>query len=176
VKIAVSGIANAPTTLGNTIRISSAQRTGGLSDQILIHELTHVWQFQTRGMQYMSNSLCAQVQAIISKGDRNFAYTLTGEDIVNARSIDNLPAEKQAVFVELWFLHAMLQFPGASAPEPMRSNSACKSMMKEVQSAQPLPQKQVFEEIVYGPGRGRVATDKPNNGFPEIMPFVRWEF
>jgi hypothetical protein len=58
VRIAVAPIANAPTTLGNTIRISALLGRPGIPEHTLIHELSHIWQFQTRGTRYISNSLC----------------------------------------------------------------------------------------------------------------------
>lgn len=59
VRIVVGSIANAPTTLGNFVRISPRHEANGLPNAMLLHELTRVWQFQTRGPDYVSNSLCA---------------------------------------------------------------------------------------------------------------------
>lgn len=99
VRIVRASVANAPTTLGNTIRIP---RAGGLDRAVLIHELAHVWQYQTKGTAYISDSAWHQVGALLATGSRNAAYDLTEEDL-SAESIHDLPAEKQAVIIESWF-------------------------------------------------------------------------
>jgi hypothetical protein len=175
VRVVVASFANAPTTLGNVIRISPEYQVTGIPDSTLIHELTHVWQFQTRGMRYMSNSLCQQMQAIITRGNRNFAYDLSGEDVVRAGSIDRLPAEKQAMLVELWYLEASLSFPGAPAPAPLRDNPVCQSMLAEVQSARPLSLGQIIDEAAFGPGNPRLMPS-PGDAEGQLMPLLRFEF
>lgn len=180
VRVVVSSVANAPTTLGNFIRISPAYRARGIPNSTVIHELMHVWQFQTRGMRYMSNSLCQQLHAVITKGDRNFAYDLTGEDIVRAGVIDRLPAEKQAMLVELWFTQASLLFPGASAPEPLRDNALCQAMLNAVQSARPLPLGQILDEAAFGPNDRRLfptpSGEPPGEPEGQLIPLLRFEF
>ena len=57
VQIVETGVINAPTTLGNHIRVSPGY---SMDDATLIHELTHIWQFQTQGNGYISNSLYHQ--------------------------------------------------------------------------------------------------------------------
>src|SRR5262245_42824241 len=63
VRVVHAIVANAPTTLGNFIRI---QMNGSIDRRTLIHELTHVWQYQTKGTQYIYDSLLHQVRASIS--------------------------------------------------------------------------------------------------------------
>jgi hypothetical protein len=178
VRIVVAPFANAPTTLGNFIRISPEIRRQGLPDSTLIHELTHIWQFQTRGMRYMSNSLCAQVTAIITEGDRNYAYDLTGTDVVRAGSIDRLPAEKQAMFVELTFMQGSLIFPGSPRAQRMRQHPICQSMLREVQAARPLLLGQIIEEAAFGPGSGRMIPGAPGTerDISPTVPLIRFDF
>jgi hypothetical protein len=176
VRVVVASVANAPTTLGNFIRISPEYRTRGIPDSTVIHELTHVWQFQTRGMRYMSNSLCQQVYAILTKGDRNYAYDLSGADIAKAGKIDQLPAEKQAMFVELWFLNRAMSFPGEPKPMLMRDNPICQSMMRQVQQARPLPFAQIIEEAALGPGRQHPLPSPSGEPEGRIMPLLRIDF
>jgi hypothetical protein len=177
VRIVVAPFANAPTTLGNFIRVSPEIRRQGMPDSTLIHELTHIWQFQTRGMRYMSNSLCAQVTAIITEGDRNYAYDLTGTDVVRAGSIDRLPAEKQAMFVELWFMQGALIFPGASGAQRMREHPVCQNMIREVQAGRPLLLGQIIEEAAFGPGSGRMIPGAPGTErATPTVPLFRFDF
>jgi hypothetical protein len=66
VRIVRTPLFNAPSTFGNTIRIEDPRL---FNDMILLHELTHVWQFQTQGTRYESNSLCSQISAAIRTGN-----------------------------------------------------------------------------------------------------------
>jgi hypothetical protein len=176
VRLVVAAVANAPTTLGNFIRISSEDRRNGVPSSTLIHELTHVWQFQTRGMRYMSNSLCQQMTAIIKKGDRNFAYDLTGKEIMEAGSIDRLPAEKQAMLVELWFLDQTMVFPDNALPQRLRDNAVCQSMIGEIQAARPLALGQIIDEAAFGPGNHRAFLPPAHEPEDQPVPLLRFEF
>ncbi|MFN4079873.1 MAG: hypothetical protein ACK4NS_03140 [Saprospiraceae bacterium] len=119
VRILLTGLAPA-TTPGNTIRLPADfslvdargpidPETGELplhqaNAQLLIHEMTHVWQFQHQGPGYITRSLGQQLAATISRGSRNFAYayTLSGRD-----SFFDFGPEQQAHIVENYY--AMLR-------------------------------------------------------------------
>lgn len=176
VRVVVASFANAPTTLGNFVRVSPEIARRGLDDSTLIHELTHIWQFQTRGMRYMSNSLCQQLTAVVTQGNRNFAYDLTGKDVVRAGTIDRLPAEKQAVFVELWFMGATLEFPGSPDPKAIREHPVCQSMMHQVQSARPLLLGEIIDEAAFGPGNHRLLPSPTGEPQAPTVPLIRFEF
>jgi hypothetical protein len=185
VRVAVASFANAPTTLGNFIRISPEIARRGIPDETLIHELTHIWQFQTRGMRYMSNSLCSQVKGMIMEGTRNAAYELSLEDVEQARSIDRLPAEKQAVFVEKWFMDQPLVSnaqpqPGVPNPSPrvvpIRKHPIAESMMREVQSAEPLALTEILDEAAFGPGHRHPSIGPAAEPSTPLIPFLRIEF
>jgi hypothetical protein len=133
VRIVPTRVVAAPTTLGNNIRVPPDY---ALSRQTLIHELTHVWQYQTKGTGYISNSICEQLGAIISTGDRNAAYQLT---IVAGQSIHRYSAEQQAVIVESYYADPKL----ANNPEFQR-------MMREVRVVRPIPTSLILEEAAYG--------------------------
>jgi hypothetical protein len=66
----------------------------------LIHELTHVWQYQNGGTSYISLSLSSQILATIRTGSRNAAYdyNLTPE----SSFFDFLP-EQQGLIVENYY-------------------------------------------------------------------------
>lgn len=72
----------APRTLGNTIHLKSSwgHFVGDgleLTDEgklTLIHEMTHVWQYQNGGLAYIPESLIAQLGAVLGSGDRGGAY------------------------------------------------------------------------------------------------------
>lgn len=149
VQVVQSKLASAPTTLGDVIRCN-----GQMSDRTLIHELMHVWQYQTRGTRYISDSLCHQLASLLRHGHRRAAYRLTGDDLDRASSIDQLTAEQQAVFVELWFADRALSFArdfgSTRVPWRLRDHTRCKALMQQIQRARPLSVGAIHSEAVYG--------------------------
>jgi hypothetical protein len=69
---------------------------GALREDIFIHELVHVWQYQKFGAGYISNALKAQV----SKEGYNYAYNKGWE---TSRSIHDFNAEQQADLVQDYY-------------------------------------------------------------------------
>jgi hypothetical protein len=67
--------------------------------QTLIHELTHVWQYQHGGTSYISISLLSQMVAG-ARGNRNFAY---GYQLVGGESFFDFSPEQQGFIVENYF-------------------------------------------------------------------------
>jgi len=103
--VVCASIVNTPAALGNVIRIPPGFALDSIT---LIHELAHVWQYQTRGTEYISSSLWHQARSILSTGSRRGAYDVTWEDLTTP-SIHELPAEKQAVIIERWFAYPHLR-------------------------------------------------------------------
>jgi hypothetical protein len=111
---------NAPTTLGNYVRIENEKK---FHDAVLVHELMHVWQYQTQGTRYISNSLCAQASAIWRTGDRNAAYEVFPNQLRDVRSIHDLSAERQARVVEFYFISTLMRSPDAEQRQRLRRPS-----------------------------------------------------
>jgi hypothetical protein len=108
VRVVMTKIMSSPTTMGNVIRIrpfdpKKAERSD-LDHSTLLHELTHVWQFQTRGAGYISNSLWRQG---FTEG-RDAAYAISAAQLRYVSSIADLSAERQARVVELYFVSTLL--------------------------------------------------------------------
>jgi hypothetical protein len=135
VRIVFTHIIAAPTTLGNNIRVPPDYV---LTLQTLIHELAHVWQYQTKGTAYISDSLLHQAAAAIGSGDRNAAYTYRVEP---GKSIHAYTAEQQAMIVEHYY-----------SDPALRTNPEYRRMIREVRAARPLPTSLIVEEAAYGPG------------------------
>lgn len=160
VRIVDSSVAAAPTTLGNFIRIPPQ---ASLTRRVLIHELAHVWQFQTKGTQYISDSLWHQTKAILETGDRGAAYTVT---IVPGQSIHRYTAEQQAMIIEHYFAR-----PG------LRTDPEYSRMIGEVRRARPLPPSQIEEEAAFGSGDPFRWPEPDRAGRPlRVIPIFRLEF
>lgn len=68
------------TAIGNTINLRSEHFVGNTMELsptgrlVLVHELAHVWQYQSGGFAYIRSSLFAQMVALIFTGSRRAAY------------------------------------------------------------------------------------------------------
>lgn len=88
-------------TVGNNIYVPPGFTiSDSYMAQTLIHELTHVWQYQHGGTSYISESLAAQIGAAIARGSRNFAYDY---QIRAGQSFFDFNPEQQGLIVENYF-------------------------------------------------------------------------
>ncbi len=165
VRVVHAVVANAPTTLGNFIRIPM---NGSIDRRTLIHELAHIWQYQTKGTAYISDSLFHQVAAAVTTGSRSGAYAVTEADM-RVSSINSLPAEKQAVIVETFY-----------AVPTVRTEADYMRFINQVRSARPLPESIILEEAAFGPGGGRrdmfEDPTRPGGASQGTVPILRIEF
>jgi hypothetical protein len=85
VKIVRGGAAalGASRTIGDTIYLQDGEFAGSCGLDLdpdsttLIHELTHVWQFQHGGASYIAGALSAQLGSVLTTGERDAAYDYT---------------------------------------------------------------------------------------------------
>jgi Domain of unknown function (DUF4157) len=167
VRIVESNIISAPTTLGNNIRIAPGYR---LDSSTLIHELTHIWQFQNHGLSYISDSLVHQLAGILGSGDRNAAYSYT---IIPGRPFANYTAEQQAMIVEDFYRQPS-----------KRSDLNFQRLIAEVRRATPAVRTDLdlYRESMYGPSYGRTDMfNQPGSGGSGdrqggTVPLIRYEF
>jgi hypothetical protein len=163
VRIVSTTLAAAPTTLGDYIRTA-----GPMSNATLIHELTHVWQFQHGGAAYISDSLCAQVGAWASTGSRNAAYDLTGV-LQAGKRFSEYTAEQQAMIVETYY-----------SDPAMQADAIYQALIDEVRRQQPVPaatrQRLIYEEGLYGPRHDHLPSLPDDRSLPPIMPLFRIDF
>jgi hypothetical protein len=162
VRIVITPFVNAPTTLGNYIRTA----VGSMPDSTLIHELTHIWQFQNKGTAYISDSSLHQIMATLSSGDRNAAYNVT---IVPGKSFHDYQAEHQAMIVETYFADANA-----------RNNLDYQRMIEEVRKSRPLAasvrMKLILEEAAFGADAFTQRLLPPKEIGDAGVPLLRIEF
>ncbi len=102
------------TTVANNIRVSEDFTISTpLMAERLIHEMTHVWQYQHGGTSYISVSLAAQIAASASTLSRNFAYDY---QLTPGKSFFSFLPEQQGLIVQNYF--AMLR----DKAEPFSTN------------------------------------------------------
>ncbi len=67
---------------------------------LIVHEATHVWQFQTGGPEYVLDAVSHNLEALAEKGDRGQAYVYELTEQLDLRS---MRAEPQAKLIEEWY-------------------------------------------------------------------------
>jgi len=163
VRIARTSIVATPTTLADTIRTSRE-----IGDATLIHELTHVWQFQTSGLTYISCSLAGQAEGAIAHGGRDWAYEYA-PPTVRSRLSDYGP-EQQAMIVEDAFRTHRLDDPPYAR------------LIAELRRARPRPggMAAAIDERALGPRRldpvGPLAPDPRSEEMGGTVPQLQWRF
>jgi len=100
----VVGTKGRPYTLGNTIRVPPGST---LDFRTLVHECTHVWQYQTKGTGYISDSAWHQIM------DKS-AYQVKIEP---RKSFSSYSAENQAVIIEAYYVDSLTN-PKAPVADP----------------------------------------------------------
>jgi hypothetical protein len=152
------GAKGRPYTLGNTIRIPRGTQ---FDAQTLVHEMTHVWQYQTRGTNYISDSVVHQLTS--GQG----AYDVT---LVPGQSIYEYTAEQEAVIVERYY---------ADDPPGWSQNPHVVRMIDEVRRARPLSSDDIRKETWFGPGKSPLDNIGPANDANRqtpTVPLIRIEF
>ena len=64
---------------------------------LLVHESTHIWQFQNVGLRYMADSLYHQGKGHVDHGDRNVAYHY---QLLPGKRLNRYNSEQQAKIIE----------------------------------------------------------------------------
>lgn len=182
IRVVQTRIANAPTTLGNQIRIAPGRPlTTEEGKSILAHECTHVWQYQTQGTRYITCSIGHQVDAALSTGSRNAAYF---NYQLSARSrFSDFPAEEQAQIVQDYYdMQYRYVGPRAAAPPSwVRQRQGDMQhyvrLIGELCAARPRGQVQIYTDALMQPLQQSLnpPTD-PSLQFVPLMPFLRVEF
>jgi hypothetical protein len=127
VRIGLTNVLAAPTTLGNLIRVK-----GTISDDTLVHELTHVWQYQTSGLHYISCALAGQAEGTVLHGGRDWTYQFDPSH--HGTHLADYGPEQQAEIVQVAFLTNQLDDPNFYGP-----------LVAEVRRARPRPEDPGFD-------------------------------
>ncbi len=149
-------------TMGNKILIPE---TKSLSAAKLVHEMTHVWQYQTRGTRYISDSALHQAFQGVDA-----TYTV---QLVSGQAFDKYTAEQQAVIVENYYIDALID-----SNRSYRNDPDVLRMIGEVRKARPLAEVRITQETWFGPNDPS-PREIPGSGTPKLsptVPLIRIEF
>ena len=89
------------TTIGNTIYTRSINLDDPRNDSVLVHECTHVWQYQNLGSRYVADALGAQLLLPNKNGRRGVAYNWEVTEVNRGNTDWNeFNKEGQAQFIQ----------------------------------------------------------------------------
>lgn len=148
IRLVRTSIANAPTTLGDQIRIAPDQRTDTPDwMSTLVHETTHVWQYQTHGTSYITDSIYHQLRAKRAMGTRDGAYY--NYQLKKGGHFSDYSAEEQAQLVEDYYDITVLYAKQTSVPKWVSQRKAdlplYEELITELRSAIPMPDSEIYE-------------------------------
>jgi hypothetical protein len=173
VRIAYDPVLTLSMAVGDTILFEPVH------DEILIHELAHVWQYQHLGSEYISHSGREQLTSIvksavqegITEATRSGAYEYNLEP---DKPLLDYGTEQQAMLAETYYAHHYGGGAGLTKKEvaildnridEFRSRSAPSESSSEQQLRE-------YEQNLMGPTLDTVDPDEPNQLIPLIE--IRW--
>ncbi|MGH9402930.1 MAG: hypothetical protein ACRD2P_12575 [Terriglobia bacterium] len=180
IRLVRTSVANAPTTLGNQIRIAPDQRTD-TPDWLstLVHEATHVWQYQTQGTSYITDSIYHQLRAKRAMGTRDGAYF--NYQLAKGRPFSAYSAEEQAQLVEDYYDITIFYAKKASTPQWVsvrkRDLPLYEALIAQLRSAIPMPDGVIYQRNLMSlpPGQQFPIVDSPY-GTVSVVPVIQIRF
>jgi len=179
IRIVETCILNAPTTLSNQIRVPPGWSFERDNRPVLVHECAHVWQFQTIGTRYITDSVYHNVSGQIATGNRNVAY-LNYQLNANC-SMSNFTAEEQATIIgdyyEITRIYQNDPSPPAWVSLRSRDLPIYERLIRQVRSSTPQTDSMVYQRsLMNQPMPGVPANSPGTQGFVPVMPLLEIRF
>jgi len=179
VRVVETTILNAPTTLGNQIRVPHGWSFDKDNKPVLIHECAHVWQYQTRGTSYITDSVFHNASGQIATGNRNVAYM--NYQLSQNSSIGDFSAEEQATIVgdyyELTRIYQNDPNPPAWVGVRRPDLPIYERLIQQVRSSTPMADSMVYQRsLMNQPSPGFDFTTPGTSGFAPVMPILEFRF
>ncbi|HTV01600.1 MAG TPA: hypothetical protein VMF13_13715 [Luteitalea sp.] len=178
IRIVETRVMNAPTTLGNQIRVSPGWTFEKGNKPVLVHECAHVWQYQTRGTSYITDSVYHNASGAIATGNRNVAYM--NYQLTAGSSIYDFTAEEQATIVGDYYEMTKIY---TTDPKPdwvnlrSRDMAIYERLIAQVRSARPQQDSMIYQQsLMNQPQPGMDFTSPGTQGFAPVMPLLEIRF
>jgi hypothetical protein len=179
IRVVETTILNAPTTLGSQIRVPHGWSFDQGNKPVLVHECTHVWQYQTRGTSYITDSVYHNASGQIATGDRNVAYM--NYQLSAKSTMWDFSAEEQATIVgdyyELTKIYQNTQTPPAWVVARRPDLPIYERLIEQVRSTTPLPDVTIYQRsLMNQPSPGFDFNTPGSQGFAPVMPLLEFRF
>jgi hypothetical protein len=182
IRVVQACVLNAPSVLGNNIRVPPGYsfRTIDLKTRqdnraVLIHEVGHIWQYQTMGSSYISDSVLHNSSAHILTGDRNVAYM--NYKLEQGVVIQQFSAEQQAEIISDYF--EITRLYGSDSQEPWvlyrrQFLTIYEDLIRQVRLRKPKTEHEIYQRDLYG--YPEPIRQVPERELTPILPFLRVRF
>lgn len=179
VRVVEANVLNAPTTLGNQIRVPYGWSFERDNRPVLVHEVAHVWQYQTQGAGYISDSVYHNASGAIATGNRNVAYM--NYRLTPGSGLLDFTAEEQATIVgdyyELTRIYQNDPSPPAWVQLRRPDLPLYERLIAQVRSATPRSDAAVYQQdLMNQPQRGVDLGVPPERQMAPTMPLVQFRF
>lgn len=180
VRIVEAHILNAPTTLGNQIRVPYGWTFEGARRAVLVHEFGHIWQYQTQGTGYITDSVYHNASGQIATGNRNVAYM--NYQLRDGSNFFDFTAEEQATIIgdyyEITRIYAGVEKPPAWVDVRSPDLPIYEKMIQQVRSATSRSDTKIYSDsLMFQPNNKMPDLNtRPGEGFTPMIPLVefRW--
>jgi hypothetical protein len=179
IRIVETRIMSAPTTLGNQVRVAPGWTFERDNKPVLVHECAHVWQYQTRGTSYITDSVYHNASGQIATGNRNVAYM--NYQLRTNSSIGDFTAEEQATIVGDYYEMTRIYQNEPNAPSwvALRSRdlTVYERLIQQVRSSTPQTDTMVYQRsLMNQPPPGLDFSSPATQGFAPVMPLLEIRF
>lgn len=180
VRIVEANILNAPTTLGNQIRVPYGWNFLGDRRAVLVHEFGHIWQYQTQGTGYITDSVYHNASGQIATGNRNVAYM--NYQLRDGSSFFDFTAEEQATIIgdyyEITRIYAGVTKPPAWVGVRSPDLPIYEKMLRQVRNAKPRSDSKIYSDSLMFQPNNRMPDPgtRPGEGFTPVIPLVQFKF
>jgi len=178
IRIVETRIMNAPTTLGNQIRVPPGWTFDNDNRPVLVHECAHVWQYQTKGTSYITDSVYHNVSAQIATGNRNVAYM--NYQLDTNSSMSAFTAEEQATIVGDYYEMTKIY---VTDPKPSwvalrsRDMAIYDRLIEQVRHSTPIEDSMIYQRsLMNQPAPGFELPSPGTQGFAPVMPLLEIRF
>jgi hypothetical protein len=181
IRVVETRILNAPTTLAGQIRVPHGWSFDGDNKPVLVHESTHVWQYQTRGTNYITDSVYHNASGQIATGNRNVAYM--NYQLQPNSNLSDFTAEEQATIVADYYEITRLHQNDATPPQWVVVRRPdlpiYERLIQQVRSAMPLPDTRIYQNSLMNQPQPGFDWSTPGPGgmqAPAVMPLLQVRF
>jgi hypothetical protein len=178
IRIVETRLLNAPTTLGNQIRVAPGWTFEDDRKPVLVHECVHVWQYQTRGTSYITDSVYHNASGQIATGNRNVAYM--NYQLSASSSMSHFTAEEQATIVgdyyELTRIYQNSPNPPSWVQLRSRDLPIYERLIQQVQLSTPQEDTMVYQRSLMNQPPPGLSNSPGTQGFAPVMPLLEIRF
>jgi hypothetical protein len=179
IRVVEARILNAPTTLGNQIRVPPGWSFSGPNRPVLVHETAHVWQYQTQGTSYITDSVYHNASGQIATGDRNVAYM--NYRLTPNASITQFTAEEQATIIGDYYEITRLYQNASHTPEWVNLRSPdlpiYERLIAQVRASTPRGDSMIYQRsLMTQPQPGFDFSTPASQQFMPVMPLLEIRF